>query len=241
MMKTMFGFAWAAAGALSAVSATANRARRLEKRMALAAVGRNLIDYLAALDQVQRVEALTELPGLGVAQVDVVADPQRARRGALDRRLYLAGALESVERQAGRQIGLRQPVLASGAGRDVAAAEQRHRVLAGAAHDRQREHRRRRLLERGVAVEQRRGVETGARCYLSDGILGGGGVQASGTAAVDQPDWDNLVHRGDDRSPPLGDLGRRRPLQCADRRALKRLAERPVADAGDVALVAHQS
>ena len=54
--------------------------RSLEERLALAAVGRHLVDDPVALDEVERVEALAELAGLGVAQVDAVADPQAPRR-----------------------------------------------------------------------------------------------------------------------------------------------------------------
>ena len=57
----------------------------LEEGLAVAAVGGDVVDDLAALDQVQGVEALAELAGLGVAHVDAVADPQLvggARRAA---------------------------------------------------------------------------------------------------------------------------------------------------------------
>ena len=78
--------------------------------MALAAVGRNLVDDPLALDQIEGVEALAELARLGVAQVDAVADPQPVRGGAAHRRLHLAGALLAVEAKPARQIGLRQAV-----------------------------------------------------------------------------------------------------------------------------------
>ena len=51
-------------------------------------------------DEVQRVEALAQLAGLGVAQPDAVAD--REVGVAEHRRLDLAGALAAVEAQAGR-------------------------------------------------------------------------------------------------------------------------------------------
>ena len=47
-----------------------------EEGVALAPVGRRLGDDFLAFDQVESVEALTELTRLGVAQVDAVADPQ---------------------------------------------------------------------------------------------------------------------------------------------------------------------
>ena len=51
-----------------------------EEGLALAAVGRDDVDDLVALDQVEDVEALAELARLGVAQVDAVADPRARRR-----------------------------------------------------------------------------------------------------------------------------------------------------------------
>ena len=65
--------------------------------MPLAAVGRGLGDDRVALDQVEAVEVLAELARLRVAHVDAVADAEADRDLAEQRRLYLAGALESVE------------------------------------------------------------------------------------------------------------------------------------------------
>src|SRR5437763_524653 len=58
---------------------------RLEKGLALAAVGRDLVGDPAALDQVEAVEALAELAGLDVAEVGAVPDPQRSGRVAEQR------------------------------------------------------------------------------------------------------------------------------------------------------------
>ena len=54
---------------------------------------------------------LAELAGLGVAHVDPVADPEADRDLSEQRRLDLAGALEAIEVQAGRQPGDGQVVL----------------------------------------------------------------------------------------------------------------------------------
>ena len=94
----------------SRTSTPRRRPRRLEERLALAAVGRDLVDDPLALDQVERVEALAELAGLRVAQVDAVADPQLVCGGAEDRGLDLAGALLAVEAQPAGQVGLGQAV-----------------------------------------------------------------------------------------------------------------------------------
>ena len=78
--------------------------------MALAAVGRGLGDDLLAADEVEPVEALAELAGLGVSHVDPVADPDPDRDLTEERRLHLAGTLELVEVEPGRKPGLRQPI-----------------------------------------------------------------------------------------------------------------------------------
>ena len=56
---------------------------RLQEGLALAAVGGDDVDDLLALHQVEGVEALAELAGLGVAHVDAVADLQVAGGGPL--------------------------------------------------------------------------------------------------------------------------------------------------------------
>ena len=78
--------------------------KSLEERLALAAVGRDGLDELAAADQVHDVEALAQLARLGVAEPDAVADPQLRGR-AEQRRLDLAGALARVELEAGGRNG----------------------------------------------------------------------------------------------------------------------------------------
>ena len=54
------------------------------------------------------------------------------------------------------------------------------------------------------------------------------------------PSSANSEIRGDDRSPPLGELGGRAPLHEPDRPAAQAPARRLVADPGDLALVGHQ-
>ena len=195
-----------------------------------------------ALDQVERLEALAQLAGLGVAQVDAVARP-RARSAAApeQRRLDLAGALAAVELAARRQVRRRQAVVVGGAGGEVAAAEQRRDRRARAAHDRQREHRGRPQLERRVVVEERGRVEAGAGGQLRHRRLGRGQLEAAGAAAVHEPERRDLARRP-------STIAARRSADVADRRvaASARITSRPersrraVADAGDVALVAHQ-
>ena len=68
-------------------------------------------------------EALAELAGLRVAEVDAVAERQARGGVAEERRLHLAGALERVEPQPSRQVGLGQAVPSRRPGGDVAAAE----------------------------------------------------------------------------------------------------------------------
>ena len=80
--------------------------RRSEEREALAAVGRDRVDDAAAArDEVELVEALAQLAGLGVAEPDAVADTEAGRGRAEQRRLHLAGALLAIQPQAGREHG----------------------------------------------------------------------------------------------------------------------------------------
>ena len=65
-------------------------------------------------------------------------------------------------------------------------------------------------------------------------------MEASGASAVHQAergDGRDRLHHG---RAPLGDLGGRRALHPADQRAVEGLAQRAVADSGDVALVGHE-
>src|SRR5947209_18801441 len=78
-------------------------ASALEERPALAPVGGHRLDDVVAGEQVQRVEMLAQLPGLGVAEPYPVADAQPVRAGTDQRRLYLAGPLGAGQPQAGRQ------------------------------------------------------------------------------------------------------------------------------------------
>ena len=63
-----------------------------------------------ALDQVQLVEALAQLTGLGVPEPHLVADQQIVGGRAEQRGLHLAGPLLRVVAQPLRQIRHRQPV-----------------------------------------------------------------------------------------------------------------------------------
>ena len=89
-------------------------------------------------------------------------------------------------------------------------------------------------------VELGRGVEARAGRHLGDRRLGGGQLEAAGAAAVDDLELGDLAHRRHGRRAPLGELGGRVALHEADRRTAQALARRPVADAGDLALVGHQ-
>ena len=90
------------------------------------------------------------------------------------------------------------------------------------------------VVEEGGSVEARAGGDLGHR------VLGGGQLEAAGAAAVDDLQLGELAHRGDDRRPPLGQLGGGAPLHEADRGAAQAPPRRPVADPGDLALVGHQ-
>ena len=102
------------------------------------------------------------------------------------------------------------------------------------------EERRRARAERAVAVEQAGAVEAGAGGHLGDGGLGGRRLQAPAPTAVDERQRRDGAHGGDDRRAALGDLRDRRALHRAQPGAHQRV-RRPVADAGDVALVAHHA
>ena len=188
----------------------------------------------------QRVESLAELARLGVAEVDAVADLQLGGRRPEQRRLHLAGSLLGVELEARRQPRSGQPGGVAAARGEVAAAERGRDPRRGLADDRQREPRRRGQREAAVVVEEGGGVEARPGGDLGDGVLGRGQLEAPGAAPVDDPELGELGDRGDDRSPPLGELGGRAPLHEPDRPAAQAPARRLVADAGDLALVGHQ-
>ena len=92
-------------------------------------------------------------------------------------------------------------------------------------------------MEAAVSVEQRRPDEPGAGRELGDGLVGGGGFERAGAAAVDDRQLGELADRGDDRRPPLGELGGGAALHRADQGTAHAAARRFVADAGDLALV----
>ena len=112
---------------------------RLQERLAVAPVGRDDVDDLVAFDQVEGVEALAELAGLGVAEVGAVADLEGCGSAAEQRRLDLAGALLGVELEAGGEPGNGETSLVAAAGGEVAAAERGRDLRRGLADDRQRE------------------------------------------------------------------------------------------------------
>ena len=165
-----------------------------------------------------------------------------ARPSPGHRRLHLARALLAVQPQPGREHGRREPVGARRAGGEVAAAEHRRHLRGRPPHDRQREQRRGARRERPVGVEQRRREEPGARRDLGHRGLGGGALDRARAAAVDEAQRRDRADRGDDLGAPRGQLARRGGLHRGDRRARERAepARRPVAEPGDVRLVAHQ-
>ena len=187
----------------------------------------------------QPVEALAQLAGLRVAQVDAVADPQRVGRRAAQRRLDLAGALHLVQREARRQRGDREAQRVSGAGGQIAAAERGDDAPPRPAHHGQRVERRRPRVEGGVVVEQRGRVEARAGGDLGDDALRSRALDTAGSPAVDdQRAAAHALHRLDHRRSPLGDLGRRARLHPADGRAAQPRG-RVVAHTRDLRLVAH--
>ena len=198
-----------------------------------------------ALDQVERVEALAELAGLGVAQVDAVADPQRAggrRREAASaprrRPPACRGGGPPADTGSGRRSG------AGGARGEVAAAERGDDARAGPADDRQREERGGLSVERAVVVEQGRRVEARAGGELGDAPAAAVARQAAGPAAVDE-----LELRPTSRTAAT--IRRQRDDGCraseaalhpaGSRRSAAAVPGDPVADPGDLALVGHQA
>ena len=145
-----------------------------------------------------------------------------------------------VEPQPGRQPGNREPVGPRRSRGHVAAAEGGDDPRRGAADDRQDERRGRLQREAAVGVEEGRGVEARSGGELGHGLLGGGGREAAGAAAVDEAQRRDLLHGGDDRGAPLADLRDGGALHAADPEVLQRLARGRVADSGDLTLVGHQ-
>jgi hypothetical protein len=101
-------------------------------------------------------EAFAEFAGLGVPEVDAVADLELVGGAADQRRLYLARALFGVEPQAGRQERLRQAAAVADPRREVAPAQHGDHARARPAYDREREQGGRAAGEVGVVVEQDR-------------------------------------------------------------------------------------
>src|SRR5205085_1770520 len=96
---------------------------RLQEGLALAAVGRQLVDHRAVEHGQQAVEALAEFAGLAVAHEDRVAQGQPLGAAVADRRLDLAGALQGQQRGPGRQVGPVQLLRADVARGHVASAQ----------------------------------------------------------------------------------------------------------------------
>src|SRR5699024_9997057 len=63
-----------------------------------------------------------------------------------------------------------------------------------------------------VAVEESRPDQSGAGGDLGDRVLGAGGLDRAGTAAVDEGQIGDLAHGGDGRGATLGDLAGRERL-----------------------------
>ncbi len=213
----------------------------LEERLALAAVGRHRLHDLVAAHEVQLVEALAQLARLRVAHPDDVADPQLRGGAAVQRRLDLAGALVAVELQPFGRKRRGQPVRARRARRRVAAAEQRRGVVVGPPDDRER--------------EQRRGLgrEAAVGCRTASARTGPSPAATSVTAASAavrsiEPVPPPLTKRSCATARTAATTSARRPASSrADIRCIVRIAapisglsRRAIADARDVALVAHE-
>ena len=143
----------------AAAAARPSSARRSDdwsqERLAVAAVGRDLVDDAVALQQQQRGEPLAQLPGLRVAQVHAIAGPQRARRAR-----PVSGVCTSP---APSSAVSRSPAggTASGAGRGRPGPDAGYPPpstvatrVTGPPHDRDAEERRGPRPERAVVVEQ---------------------------------------------------------------------------------------
>ena len=197
---------------------------------------------LPPCDQVHDVEALAQLARLGVAEPHAVADPQPGGRPAEQRRLDLARALARVELEAARgapgAAAGRAPAAPRG---DVAAAERGRELRRRLAHDRQHEERRRaRAGTRGRCrtASARTGPEPAATSVTA------------GSAAVRsiEPVPPPLTNRSGATERTASTISaRRRASSRADSACstgsasrISGLPGRPVADAGDLALVGHQ-
>src|SRR5205085_2610833 len=158
---------------------------RLQEGLALAAVGRQLVDHRAVEHGQQAVEALAEFAGLAVAHEDRVAQGQPLGAAVADRRLDLAGALQGQQRGPGRQVGPGQLLRADAARGHVAAAQAGVDVGRRAPDDLDREAGRRLVAEGAVVVEQRRREEARSDRDLADVRLADGRLDAARAAAVD--------------------------------------------------------
>ena len=78
------------------------RHRRSAEGGGLAAIGRNGLGDAPVVHEVEYVDPLAELAGLGVPEPHPVADGQRVRRRAAQRRLHLAGAFGADQLESGR-------------------------------------------------------------------------------------------------------------------------------------------
>src|SRR5699024_1881142 len=95
------------------------------------------------------------------------------------------------------------------------------------------------VTEVRVPVEQPGGEEPGARREFGESALDGAGFEGAGAAAVDEFEFGDLAHGGDDGGTTLGSFGPLCPLQGWD----DCLPGRPagIGGAGALPLVEHQA
>ena len=218
-----------------------NRTRLLEEAAALAAVGGHLVHDLAPRHEVQVSKRSHSSPALAWRRYTFVATRRDAAAAPAHRGLHLARALHRVELQPGRQVRLGQAVSPGRAGGEVAAAEQRRPCPgARAAHDRQREH-------RGRSQREARSSGRTASGRRSPSRRSARSLPASAPVVCRLPVPPPLTSStGATALTAATTAARRSAISAADARCIRRIAgpcsglpERPVADARDVALVAH--
>ena len=174
----------------------------LQEDLALAAVRRGGADHLSVGDQVERVDVLAELAGLGVPEPHPVADPQLAPRrrsaGSAPRRRPRRGTSASPAATPASAAGRARP--------RPDAIQPPPRTVAcrgeGRAYDGQHEVGGRLRAEPRVVVEEVRPEQPRACGDLGDRGLGGGGLDAAGAAAVDE--LERCHARGPRRPLPRG-------------------------------------
>ena len=128
----------------------------------------------------------------------------------------------------------------AGPGRRVAAAERGRHARGRPPDHRQGEERGRAGRERAVGVEQRRREQARPGGDLGHRRLGGGALDRSRAAAVDEPQRRDGAHGRHHGGAAGGQLARRGALHRPQGGAQHRVAGRAVADAGDLRLVHQQ-